>query len=107
MASSFFLISLIGVTILLVVFIIVLLVSGRSNIGKKVAMMIKENKSLEEIMSFGKSKKWDEREVKMYCLLYTMQDFVKEGYNTDEVESMALDSGWPKDMIDIVVKKLQ
>jgi len=107
MASSFFLVSLIGVTILLVAFIIVLLATGRGNVGKNVANMIKENKPLEEILEVGKKKKWNERELKMYFLLYAMQDFVKGGYNLDEVESMALDSGWPKDMIDIVVVKLK
>ena len=107
MASSIFLISLIVVSILLVVVIVALLVSGRGNLGKQVLKMMKEKKSLEEVLIYGQKKKWKEREIKLYYLLYTMQDFLKNGYNIDEIESMALDSGWPRDMVQIVNTKLK
>lgn len=105
--SNLFLMSLIGVTVLLVGFIVILLVTARGNVGKQIGKMMKEHKPLSEIVDFGKKKKWKEREVKMYYLLYTMQDYVKDGYNLDEVESMATDSGWPKDMVQIVFDKLR
>ena len=106
-ASSFFLISLISVSILLVIVIIVLLVTGRGNIGKNVLNMMKEKKSLEEILAYGAKKRWKEREVTLYYLLYTVQDFLKSGYNIDEIESMASDSGWPRDIIQLVINKLR
>ncbi len=105
--GSFFLISLIVVSILLVVVIVVLLVTGRGNIGKNVLKMMKEKKTFEEILAYGSKKKWKEREVTLYYLLYTVQDFVKSGYNLDEVESMALDSGWPRDLVQLVITKLR
>ena len=105
--SNLFLISLIVVTVLLVIFIVILLVTGRGNIGKQVAKMMKEHKSLAEISEYGKKKKFNDREIKLYYLLYTMQDFIKDGYNLDEVESMATDNGWPKDLVQVVISKLR
>ncbi len=105
--GNYFLISLIAISALLVVFIIILLITGRGSAGKQVAAMLKQNKSFEEILEYGKKKKLQEREIKLYFLIYTMQDFLKIGYNLDEIESMALDSGWPNDIVQIVINKLR
>ena len=107
MASNLFLISLIAITVLLVAFILFLLFTGRGNVGKQVLKMMKEQKALDEILEYGKKKNWKDREIKLYYLLYTTQDYMKSGYNSDEIESMAEDSGWPKDLIQIVSGKLR
>jgi len=105
--NSFFLIALISVTVLLVAFIIILLITGKHNKGKIVLDMMKKKKSLDEVLQFGLKKEWKDREIRLYYLLYTMQDFQKSGYNLDEVESMAIDGGWPKDLVQIVIEKLK
>lgn len=105
--DNIFLISLAVITVLLVVFIVILLVTGKKNAGKQVAHMVKSGKSLNLILEVGKKKRWNEREVKLYYLLYTVQDYVSDGYNLDEIESMALDNGWPRDLVNIVVNKLR
>ena len=107
MALSVFLISLIVISALLVGIIVFLLVTSRGNVGKRILNMMKEKKSFEEILIYGQKKKWKEREIKLYYLLYTTQDFQKNGYNLDEIENMALDSGWPRDLVQIVISKVK
>ena len=102
---SLFLIILALISVLLVILIILLAVPKR-RVWKIVLNMMKEGKTIEEILSYTKSKHLNEKEVKMYYLLYIAQDYMENGYNQDEIENMAIDNGWPKEMVDIVLNKL-
>lgn len=104
---SLFLIALIVSSVLLVIVIILLLTMPRYKAGKIIEEMMKNDKSIEQILEYGKIKRWDEKEIKMYFLLYTLEDFLDQGYNLHEIESMASDAGWPKEMIDIVISKIK
>ena len=100
-----FLISLIIASILLAIIIVILLIP-RKDAGKSVEEMMSQKKPLGQILAQGKAKKLNEKEVLMYFLLYTVQDYLKQGYNKEEVESMAVDNDWPDEMIKVVFKKL-
>ena len=104
---SWFLIALASSSVLLVVVIILLLFVPRKSIAKAVEAMMRSGKSLDEILAQGATKKRNEREVKLYFLLFTVEDFLDQGYNLHEIENMAADSGWPKDLMDIVISKLK
>jgi len=97
---------LIGISVLLVAAIAFLLIP-RKNIGKGVFEMMKDKKSIEEILDFARRKRWNEKEVKMYFLAYTMRNYLKNGYNLEEIKSMAIDSDWPAKMVYIASKKLR
>ena len=83
------------------------MVTGKKNIGKTIDRMIKEKKTVEEVFDYAKKKKWNDREVRLYYFLYTAQSYTKSGYSIDEIESMSLDSGWPNELVQIVVNKLR
>ena len=95
------------IAIIILLIIIFLLLRPGDKVMKTVKKMMGENKDINQILAYGKKKKWKEREVKMYYLLYTAQDYQNEGYNLDEIESMALDSDWPNEMVKIVLNKLR
>jgi|SRR3989344_196489 len=96
-----------SIAVVLILAIILLLMPRSSSIEKIVRDMFDQKKSLKEILEYGKKYRWNEREVKLYYLAFVMQDFKQRGYNLDEVRSMSEDSGWPSDIIDIVLKKLK
>ena len=100
-----FLISLIIASILLMIIIVILLIP-RKDIGKTVDEMVRQKKPLDQILAQTKMKKLDEKEVLMYFLFYTVQDYLRQGYNKEEIESMALDNDWPQEMIKVVFSKL-
>ena len=103
---SLFLLSLIFVSVLLII-VITLLLWPKSHIGKKVEKLMDDGNSLDEILKIGATKKWNGREVKLYFMLYTVEHFLDDGYNIIEIEKMALNAGWPRDMVDIVLNKLK
>jgi len=95
-----------GIAIFLIA-IILLITPKSSKIEKTVRAMYEQNKSIEEVLAYGKTKKWNEREIKLYYLLFTMLAFKEKNYSLDEIKSMAQDAQWPQDMIEIVIRKLK
>ena len=95
------------VAVILIILILVMVIPKKGKIENVVREMFKRKKSLREVLTYGKMKKWSEREVKLYYLLFSMQRFLNQGYSIDEIKSMAEDNKWPKDLIDIVANKLR
>ncbi len=64
-------------------------------------------KSIEDILEIAKSKRLNEREVKLYYLLYFFQDFQNSGFGLVKIRESALNAGWPRELVDIVYNKLR
>ncbi|MEK6934957.1 MAG: hypothetical protein AABW46_03695 [Nanoarchaeota archaeon] len=76
------------------------------SVNKKVLDMKKQGKGLQEILNIAQKKKWNEREVKLYYLLYFFQDFQKRGSDLLSIKDSAINAGWPSDLVNIVYRKL-
>ncbi len=101
-----FLVSL-SVAIVLLVIVIIYLLVPRKKIWPVVKKMMEEEKTLEQILKYASEKKWNSKEVEIYYLYYAIKDFMEQGYNKDEIASMAEDNGWPIDMIHTVLQKIR
>ena len=98
---------LLGAIALFLIAIILLMTPKSDKVEKTIREMYEQNKPIEEILGYGKKKKWNEREIKLYYLLFTIQDFNEWGYSLEEIKSMAQDAQWPQDMTDIALRKLR
>ena len=96
-----------GIAVILIIVIVLLLAPGGSRVEKKVKTMFDDGKSIREVLQYAKMKKLNPREVKLYYLLFSMREFMKKGYKMDEIKSMASDSGWASELVDIVSNKLR
>ncbi len=95
-----------GIALALTVIILIMVIPTRRAVEKTVRMFFDQRKGLKDIVEYGRKRKWNEREVKLYYLAFTMRDFKQRGYGLEEIRNMAEDSHWPRDMIDIVLGKL-
>ena len=98
---------LIPIAIILLILIFYLLKKKPSLVGVKVKEMMNQGKGIKDVLEFARLKKLNEREVKLYFLLYNFQNFLSKGYKLEEIKSMAEDNGWSKDIIEIVARKLK
>jgi|SRR3989344_8373750 len=76
-------------------------------VDKLVRKLKDRGKGLNEILEITNGKKLNPREVKLYYLLYFFQDFQNMGYDLDGVKQSALNSGWPRDLVELIYKKLR
>lgn len=74
---------------------------------KLVRKLKEQGRSLGEIMEIADKKRLNPREVKLYYLLYFFQDFQNMGYNLESVKESAINADWPRDMVEVVYKKLR
>src|SRR3989344_8644498 len=74
---------------------------------KLVKKLKEQGRSLGEIIEIANKKRLNPREVKLYYLLYFFQDFQNMGYDLDGVKQSALNSGWPRDLVELIYKKLR
>ncbi|MBI2498845.1 hypothetical protein HYV88_01225 [Candidatus Woesearchaeota archaeon] len=76
-------------------------------VDKLVRKLKESGKGFGEILEIANEKKLNPREVKLYYLLYFFQDFQNMGYDLESIKESALNSGWPRDMVELVYKKLR
>ena len=105
--ASLLLYGLIIIALLLVIWILLMAKNRSSKIGRKIKEMMNAKKSIKEILGYARAKRWNEKEAKLYFLLYNFQNFRSKGYKLEEIKSMAEDSGWPKDLVEIIANKLR
>jgi len=93
---------------LLVLLILVLVLKRvKLNVRGKVKKLKEEGMNIKQILSIANKKGWDEREVKLYFLLYLFADFQEKGRKLYQIKNMALRRGWPPEMVDRVYTKLK
>ena len=76
-------------------------------VDKLVRKLKDSGKGLSEILEITDEKKVNPREVKLYYLLSFFQDFKNMGYDLEGIKQSALNSGWPRDMVEIIYRKLK
>ena len=74
---------------------------------KLVKKLKEQGRSLGEIIEIANKKRLNPREVKLYYLLYFFQDFQNMGYDLEAIKESAINSDWPRDMVEIVYRKLR
>ena len=78
MVQTLVLLYVLGViAIVLIVLIIIMIIPHSSIVEKTVRDLYSQKKSLKDCLMVGKKRKWNEREIKLYYLAFTMMDFQK------------------------------